>query len=109
MLYRIAMTQQPFEFAADPDLSRGRHNDESAAAHEKIKPSKKVDRTKVWMLIHESGGVGMTLEQLAWRMAKVPSAISGRLTELMAQGMIWKKAEKGTTTSGNSCSIYVCK
>lgn len=91
------------------DPSKSHANPESSAAHEKIKPTKGTDRARIWVLIHESGGVGMTLERLAWRMARTPSAISGRLTELMAQGMIWKKTEKGTTTSGNSCSIYVCK
>ena len=96
-------------FSPDVDPSRGQANKESAEAHEKIKTTKGTDRARVWVLIHESGKVGMTLEQLAWRMGKVPSALSGRLTELAAQGMIWKKDARGTTTSGNSCAIYVCK
>lgn len=103
------MTQSELFSPDNDDPSKAHANPESAAAHDKLRNSKKADRAKIWVLIHESGGVGMTLEQVAWRMAKVPSAISGRLTELMAQGMIWKKAEKGTTTSGNSCAIYVCK
>lgn len=102
------MTQSEL-FSADNDLSRGRANPESKEAHEKLKPSKKVDRARIWVFIHASGKQGRTLEQCAWECGKPPSAISGRLTELMAQGMIWKKEEKGQTTSGNKCSIYVCK
>lgn len=93
----------------EDDPSRGQKNPESAQAHEKIKNSKRADRTKIWVFIHESGGQGRTLEQCAWHIGKPPSAISGRLTELQAQGMIWKKPEKGVTTSGCACSIYVCK
>jgi hypothetical protein len=97
--------QSLIDFDADP--SKAHNNPESAQAHAKIRPSKKIDRLRIWTLIHESGKVGMTLEQLAWRLGKVPSAISGRLTELSAQGMIRRKEEKGQTTSGNSCSIWI--
>lgn len=102
------MTQTDL-FSPDSDPSRAHGNEESAAAHEKIKPSKKIDRMKIWLFIYESGGQGRTLEQCGWKLGKPPSAISGRLTELVAQGMIWKRPEKAVSTSGNSCAIYVCK
>jgi hypothetical protein len=103
------MTQSEMFSPDTDDPSKAHANPESAAAHEKIRPSKKVDRAKIWTFIHASGNQGRTLEQCAWNCAKPPSAISGRLTELMAQGMIWKKAECGVTTSGCKCAIYVCK
>jgi hypothetical protein len=104
------MTQTDLLFNPESDdPSRGNQNPESKAAHEVIKPSKKVDRARIWTFIHRSGAQGRTLEQCAWELGKPPSAISGRLTELMVHGMIWKKEEKGRTTSGNACSIYVCK
>jgi hypothetical protein len=96
-------------FSSDADPSKAHANPESAAAHSSIVPNKKSDRQRIWLLLHESGKKGMTLQQLAWRLARVPSAISGRITELLAEGMIERKAEKGLTESGRSCSIYLAK
>lgn len=102
------MTQSEL-FSADNDPSRGRHDENSKLAHDRLKARKMIDQLRCFVLIHESGGVGMTLEQVGWRMGKVPSAISGRLAELRKDGKIYRKAERGRTTSGNSCWIYVCK
>jgi hypothetical protein len=101
------MTQSELFNPDTDDPSKGHRDDNSAAAHEAIRPSKKIDRLKIWVFIHESGKQGRTLEQCAWHMGKPPSAISGRLTELAAQGMIHRKEEKGQTTSGCSCAIWV--
>jgi hypothetical protein len=91
----------------DPDLSHGRQDANSAAAHEALKPRKKVDREEVWKIVHRAGAKGVTLEQIAEQLGKVPSACSGRVTELLAAHMIYRKAEKGTTRSGNRCSVYI--
>lgn len=97
------MTQTSLDF----DTSRGRDNQHSQAAHEKLKPKKTSDRYQVWRLIHLSGKQGLTLEQIASQMGKFPHQISGRISELRKQGAIFVKSEDGITREGNSCSIYV--
>jgi predicted ArsR family transcriptional regulator len=89
------------------DFSRGKHNPESKAAHDSIRPTKKTDRLKIWTMIYSAGKAGLTLEQVADRMGRTPSAISGRLTELAEQGMLHRSEQKGITKSGRSCSVWV--
>ena len=101
------MTQSELFNPIADDPSRAHADINSKEAHEKLKSRKMIDQARVFCLIHKSGGVGMNLEQLGWAMGKTPSAISGRLTELRAAGSIYRKAERGRTTSGNSCWIYV--
>ena len=100
------MTQSELFDPTVDDPSRAHADENSKAAFENNATAHRNGRTRVYILIHESGAKGMTLEQIAWRMGKVPSAVSGRVSQLMAAKMIYRKAEKGQTTSGNSCWIY---
>ena len=103
------MTQSELFNPDSDDPSRGHKDENSKAAFDSTKESRLIDRAKVYVLIHESGKRGMTLHQIAWRMGKVPSAVSGRVSQLMAKGMIERKEERGQTPSGKTCWIYVCK
>lgn len=103
------MTQTDLFNPETDDPSKGHRDENSKAAFSKNEESRRTDRTRVYVLIHEAGPRGMTLEQIAWRMGKVPSAVSGRVSQLLAKDLIGRKAEKGQTTSGNSCWIYVAK
>ena len=94
---------------ADLDFSKGRDNPNSAAAHAKLRPSKAVARREVWLAIYDSGKSGMTLEAISAKVGKMPHQVSGRCTELAALGMIWRKSERGLTSSGNSCTIWLAR
>jgi Mn-dependent DtxR family transcriptional regulator len=89
------------------DFSKGAANPRSAKAHEVLKPRKANDRLKVWLIIHEAGKSGITLEAIAARMNKYPHQVSGRVSELRKQGIIFVKSEEGLTREGNACAVYV--
>jgi Mn-dependent DtxR family transcriptional regulator len=89
------------------DFSRGAANPQSQKAHDTLKPRKANDRLKVWLIIHEAGKSGITLEAIAARMGKYPHQVSGRLSELRKQGIIFVKSEDGLTREGNACAVYV--
>lgn len=91
------------------DPSRGHKDENSKAAHNRIRASKRTDRAALFVFIHESGNQGRTLQECGWKLGKPPSALSGRLTEMAALGMIRRKEAKGKTTSGCQCAIWVAK
>lgn len=100
------MTQQT---SLDFDTSRGRDNQHSQAAFKKIKQTKKQAQYEVWKLVQDAGVRGITCEEAAAKLNKAPSAISGRFSELVRDGTIAKKLEKGRTKLGNSCAIFVTR
>jgi hypothetical protein len=96
-------------FNAENDPSKAHSNPESQAAHAKLKPTKAQARRDVWLVIYDAGMKGVTLEDIGRKLGKPASAISGRCTELAALGMIWRRTEKGVTSSGNSCALWIAK
>lgn len=89
-----------------PDLCAGRHrgNEQSRAAYRRGEETGAHSRD-YWTalrLIHEAGDGGMTSKELAAAMEKPINAISGRRTELLADGLI---REDGRRRDG--CAVVV--
>jgi hypothetical protein len=76
------MTSQPSLF--DPDLSRGRRNPQSQAAHARLLPFKPSMRQRCYDYIESQGSYGATLKELCDILGKLPHQLSGRVTELVA-------------------------
>ena len=93
-----------FDPQADP--SKGRVNQNSALAHEHLKPKKQSDRCRIWVMIGASEKVGMTQEQCALKMGKAVHKISGRFGELERLGLLTKTDGEGRTSSGEACAVY---
>lgn len=94
------MTQSALNF--DQDLSRGRANRQSIAAHERVRSRKPSMREEVYWRIATSGRIGMTLEGLCLGLGKLPHQLSGRITELKAAGRIFDSSK-----TRNGHTVYV--
>lgn len=84
----------------DTDISRGKYNELSIIAHNKLKPIKKCQRDEV--LSHVNGSL-CTME-IAELMGVPLHKISGRFTELKAAGRI--KAAGRKEYNGSTFTIY---
>lgn len=80
------MTQAVLQF--ETDLSRGRRNPQSQAAHARLMPHRPNMRQRCYDFIESQGSYGATLAELCTCLNKLPHQLSGRLTELRAQGRI---------------------
>lgn len=83
----------------DLDLSRGRKNRQSIAAHDRLLPRKKSIREECYWRIACNGRMGMTLAGLCLGLGKLPHQLSGRLSELKAAGRIF---DSGKVRSGHT-------
>jgi AraC-like DNA-binding protein len=94
------MTQTDFIW----DVCAGKHggNPQSKAANLRIQPHKETARKRVFDLIKESGKNGATVKEIARKLGKYPNHLSGRITELTADGNI---TPSGIQREG--CSAYV--
>ena len=82
------------------DLSRGRHNENSIIAHERLKPFKVNMRKQVEKCVN---GHRCTME-IAEMLDKPLHKISGRFTALKATGVIMETARK--TYKGSTYTVY---
>lgn len=90
------------------DICLGRHggNAESQEAHERVKAGK----TDVWARIMDyarSKPLGVTCDECAQHFGVSPNQISGRLTELLAQGRLVRTAERRKTRSGCMAKVLL--
>jgi hypothetical protein len=109
------MTQTDFIF--DVCASRHKQNPNSVAANRRINPHKDSDRESIRIQIASQGFAGLTLNEVqiwdpTWRNPrtgelgrfKPANAISGRLTELVADQEIFVSGRKRL-----GCSVYVSR
>jgi hypothetical protein len=75
------------------DLSRGRNNPQSKAAHEKLAPKKPSLRAAVFSALALAGDRGGTLRELSHLFNKPMHSLSGRLSELAADNVIYRTNE----------------
>lgn len=91
----------------DPtDITANRHggNPESVAAHRRLKAKKKILRERVFLAIDDCGLIGLTCRELAEDWEVPMHRISGRFTELKADGRI-RKPSPDAKRSGSG--VYV--
>ncbi|MEM9367363.1 MAG: hypothetical protein AAGD07_15335 [Planctomycetota bacterium] len=65
------------------------------------------DREEVFARVVAAGTRGTTLDYIAAAMKRPPNALSGRVTELVAAGRVFRTAEKRTTRAGGSAGVLV--
>ena len=92
--------QAEIDFTHQRDLSRGRHNENSIIAHERLKPFKETMRKQVEQCVD---GHRCTLE-IAEMLDKHLHKISGRFTALKASGVIEETGRK--KYKGSTYTIY---
>lgn len=87
------------------DTSRGRKNRESQAAHKRLMKGnrKQLQMYRVLGYLESAGQHGATCREVAELMETGMNAISGRFTELKANGRIEKIAVR------NGCAVYIAK
>jgi predicted Rossmann fold nucleotide-binding protein DprA/Smf involved in DNA uptake len=90
------------------DITANKHggNPESEAAHKKRKPTAKAQRERVYRAILAAGLDGMTVHELAEKWNVAPNQISGRFSELKADGRIEKVGAR-KNKNGNSGGVCV--
>lgn len=90
--------------ALDFDVTARKHggNPESVAAHERVKPHKLLDRERVLSWV--SGSRGVTAKDVARIMGRQLNSISGRFSELAAEGLITRTGERR-----EGCAVWVTK
>lgn len=90
------------------DITQNRHrgNPESVKAHNRIAPSKESSRQKVYEYALSCGERGVTTDEVAARFDTTPNAISGRLTELKALGLLVRTEVCRKTNSGCSARVF---
>ena len=65
------------------------------------------DREEVFARVVAAGTRGTTLDDIAAAMKRPPNALSGRVTELVAAGRLFRTSEKRTTRAGGSAGVLV--
>ena len=90
------------------DITRRKHggNAQSVAANGKVAPHKAGIRYRIEELVEESGERGLTLHELCARLNRFPHQISGRMTELKAEGKIYERGEP-RDFNGHVGAVYV--
>lgn len=90
------------------DICANRHggNPQSKAANCRVGYTKAEQRRHVLTFIQVRGALGATTDEVAAGMGKPPNAVSGRLTELKAAGLIVKCGTR-RTRSGCSAGVFV--
>lgn len=90
----------------DVDVCASRHGgaETSVEANKAVKKEK--DRELIYWYIQEARHYGHTLDELSVLLDRPPNAISGRLTELQAQGKIVHSGRKRRTRSGCLARVY---
>lgn len=88
-------------------LCRNRHsgNPESVAAH--AVGDKAHDREEVFGVIHRLGRHGATVDEVAMLLDRSPNQISGRFSELKAQGRIVKTGTRRSTRTRASAAVCI--
>jgi len=105
----VAIERSPSRFV-QKDLCANRHggNAESQEAHERVKAGK-LDmwaRILAWALTQPHG---FTCDEAAIHFMCPPNAISGRLSELKAQGRLVPTGERRKTERGCAAAVLVVK
>lgn len=92
------------------DICAGRHggNPQSVAAHEKIAETLPAVRAEVYGMITLAGASGLTADELSAKTGIPVNALSGRFTELKADGLIHKVGTR-PTRSGGRAAAYAAK
>ena len=91
--------QLGFRFAKPGDICarKHKHNPQSVSANEKANPGKTIMRERVRLFVSGCGPAGTTLKEICHHFAKLPHTLSGRISELKADGLIF---DSGRTESG---------
>ena len=91
----------------DFDICHNRHrgNPESVAAH--ATGQKAQDRERVYTMIQQRGWHGATVDEVAVALGRDPNQISGRFSELKADGRIRKTPRRRVTRTGASAAVCV--
>jgi hypothetical protein len=92
----------------DADITANRHggNSESVKAHKRISSIKSSTRQKIYEYALSRGLVGVTTDEVAEQFETSPNAVSGRLTELKALGLLVKTEICRKTQSGCSARVF---
>jgi len=92
----------------DADLTANRHggNSESVKAHKRIASVKSSTRQKIYEYALSRGLVGVTTDEVAEEFETSPNAVSGRMTELKALGLLVKTEICRKTQSGCSARVF---
>jgi hypothetical protein len=101
-----AIDRAPRTFDADVTENRHGGNTESVKAHKRIAPSKESVRQKIYAYALSRGLVGVTTDEVAEQFSTTPNAISGRMTELKALGLLVKTEICRKTQSGCSARVF---
>ena len=94
----------------ESDICQNRHrgNPQSKEAFLKIRCDLPARRALCLCAIFQVGSNGLTVHELAELLKTTPNAVSGRLTELKREGLIYKIGTRPTPTGGNA-AVYVAK
>ena len=96
--FRFAPPAKPGDICA----RKHKHNPQSVAANLKAEPTKASMRERIRLFVSGCGHYGATLNEIAEYLETWPNKISGRFTELVSDGIIFKS---GRVRSG--CAVYV--
>lgn len=90
------------------DICENRHggNRESVGANPS-RLKKAQDRELIKSLVKESHDRGLTLDEASETLGVPPNNISGRFTELCAEGVLVKTSIRRPTRSGKSATVYI--
>jgi len=79
-----------------PDICAGKHggNEQSEAAHQRGASGRAQQKARVLAEIEKSGRSGLTCKELAVRWGVMMHHISGRFSELKADGEIWQAVDE---------------
>lgn len=93
------------------DVCESRHggNAESREANLAVAPTKVQSRKQVVEFIRSRGFIGATLDECSVALGKPPNALSGRLTEAVLLGQVFKTEMRRKTRSGCSARVYIAR
>ena len=99
------MEKERFSSIKD-DICENRHGgaDTSVQANKKVQKTK--DRELIYGYIYHAGRFGHTLDELCVMLHRNPNEISGRITELKAEGRIVDSKERRLTRTNSWARVY---
>ena len=90
----------------EPDICRNRHGGVETSVEADKAVRKERDRELIYGYIKTARHYGQTLDELSVLLDRPPNALSGRITELKAQGKIVYTGRKRQTRSGCLARVY---
>lgn len=91
------------------DITANRHkgNAESAAANQQIHETKERQRERVYRYVLSRGYEGATINEIAEWMGVADNRISGRVSELLTLGRLFRTERKRKTKSGCNARVLI--